>query len=143
MGPRLACSAACVEKTPPRGPGVPENDFSHRFTPGHASSRADASLFPPDKKGADMPRKRSRRPRHHIEAWREELLRETVRRARRERLAQSRLSDILSAVPGYNALKARELALDAQAEIDRIELRLMNAARETAGLPPLGKLPPE
>ena len=90
-----------------------------------------------------MPRKRSRRPRHHIEAWREELLRETVRRARRERLAQSRLSDILSAVPGYNALKARELALDAQAEIDRIELRLMNAARETAGLPPLGKLPPE
>ncbi|WP_409432837.1 hypothetical protein ACJ3XI_11605 [Litorimonas sp. RW-G-Af-16] len=76
-----------------------------------------------------------------LRAWRRELLQHKVTDAHRKARAQSRLPKALAQVSGYAALCQAELQLDVQAELDRMELKLINSQRAEVGLEPLSKLP--
>ncbi len=70
----------------------------------------------------------------------ERLHRETVDIRRVER-ARKRAAAQRSAVNGWDGLRARMEKLDIQAEIDVMELRIVNAERAEMDLKPLTELP--
>lgn len=89
-----------------------------------------------------MPRRYNpRAARDRLRALRAEVAAARLIEERGARRARRAVAARLRAVPGYARLRAAELDMDVQAQIDAIELRVMNAELTALGLEPLERLP--
>jgi hypothetical protein len=89
-----------------------------------------------------MPRRYNpRAARNRLRALQAEIAAAHLIEDRDARRARGAVAARLRAVPGYARLRAAELDMDVQAQIDAIELRVMNAERARLGLEMLGRLP--
>jgi len=89
-----------------------------------------------------MPRRYNpRAARDRLRALRAEVAAARLIEERDARRARRAVAARLRAVPGYKRLREAELDADVQAQIDAIELKVMNAERAQLGLAALERLP--
>lgn len=89
-----------------------------------------------------MPRRYNpRAARDRQRALRAEIAAARLIEARDALRARRAVATRLRSVPGYARLRAAELDMDVQAQIDAVELRVMNAERAQLGLVALERLP--